>query len=135
MRQWYVPPETLCRKHLLGEHVESHMFLGTLRRGRSIEGHVKRGQVLVAQIIDRHDQLADELVRRGYRHQSPVCSEDTNLLYLGGHVDIHANLLDLANRCTSCLERIHQYAIAHPGHFGLYEHDLPNPSHTADPTK
>ena len=32
MRQWMVDPRLLCRKHLLGEHVENHMFIGTLKR-------------------------------------------------------------------------------------------------------
>ena len=31
-------PETMCRKHLLGEHVELHMLLGSLRRGKTLTG-------------------------------------------------------------------------------------------------
>ena len=38
MRMWMLPPECMCRKHLLGEHVELHMLLGSMRRGKSIEG-------------------------------------------------------------------------------------------------
>jgi len=38
MRMWMLPPETMCRKHLLGEHVELHMLLGSLRRGKNIDG-------------------------------------------------------------------------------------------------
>lgn len=38
MRMWMLPPETMCRKHLLGEHVELHMLLGTMKRGRRIDG-------------------------------------------------------------------------------------------------
>ena len=34
MRQWYVPAECMCRQHLLGEHCEHHMFVGTLKKGR-----------------------------------------------------------------------------------------------------
>lgn len=33
MRMWLVPPSHMCRKHLLGEHVELHMLLGTLKKG------------------------------------------------------------------------------------------------------
>ena len=36
MRMWLVPPSHMCRKHLLGEHVELHMLLGTLKKGKSI---------------------------------------------------------------------------------------------------
>lgn len=38
MRMWMLPPETMCRKHLLGEHVELHMLLGSLRRGKTLTG-------------------------------------------------------------------------------------------------
>lgn len=34
MRMWVVNPKILCRKHLLGEHVELHMATGHLQRGR-----------------------------------------------------------------------------------------------------
>jgi hypothetical protein len=30
MRMWMVPPKVMCRKHLLGEHVEIHMLAGSL---------------------------------------------------------------------------------------------------------
>ena len=33
MRDWKVNPKLLCRQHLLGNHLEVHMFVGTLRRG------------------------------------------------------------------------------------------------------
>ena len=38
MRMWMLPPKGLCRKHLLGEHVELHMLLGSMRRGKNIDG-------------------------------------------------------------------------------------------------
>ena len=38
MRMWMVDPKKMCRKHLLGEHVEIHMMVGTLLKGRSIDG-------------------------------------------------------------------------------------------------
>lgn len=37
MRMWMLPTAGMCRKHLLGEHVELHMLLGSLRRGKNIE--------------------------------------------------------------------------------------------------
>lgn len=36
MRMWMVPPELMCRQHLLGEHVELHMFVGAINKGTSV---------------------------------------------------------------------------------------------------
>ena len=33
-----VSPATMCRKHLLGEHVEIHMAVASLRLGKSVDG-------------------------------------------------------------------------------------------------
>ena len=40
MRMWMVNPEILCRKHLLGEHVELHMLVGWIIKGKSIQGYL-----------------------------------------------------------------------------------------------
>ncbi len=48
MRMWNVLPEYLCRKHLLGEHVEMHMFVGTIKRGVSLNGYIKNKLVETA---------------------------------------------------------------------------------------
>ena len=98
MRMWNAPPEVLCRKHLLGEHVEMHMFDGTLRAGNSIDGYVSKGLVEVDNIRVRHDQLAAEMLRRGYRHKSPLTSYHSG----PGEVDAAANLIELARRCSDC---------------------------------
>ena len=45
MRIWKINPKLMCRKHLLGEHVESHMFVGSINKRRSIQGHIEKGQV------------------------------------------------------------------------------------------
>jgi hypothetical protein len=41
MRMWMVPTKIMCDKHLLGEHVEHHMFLGSLKQGFNLDGYVK----------------------------------------------------------------------------------------------
>ncbi len=33
-----VDPTIMCRNHLLGEHVEIHMFVGTIDQGQSVRG-------------------------------------------------------------------------------------------------
>ena len=43
MRMWMVDPSLLCRKHLLGEHLECHMFVGTINKNISIKGYIKNG--------------------------------------------------------------------------------------------
>ena len=102
MRMWKVDAKLLCRKHLLGEHVEMHMFAGSMRRGRKIDGHVRLGQVETHYIEKRHAQLAAEMERRGYRHQSELPEVKTKK---AGRVDIASNLKELARRCPECRRR------------------------------
>ena len=71
MRMWGVHPDTLCTAHLLGEHVEMHMFRGTIAQGKSIAGYLTKGLVVPELIHRRHDELAVEMQARGYSHSSP----------------------------------------------------------------
>lgn len=43
MRMWMVDPATMCDRHLLGEHAEIHMAIGTIAKGRSVAGRVEHG--------------------------------------------------------------------------------------------
>lgn len=52
MRMWMVPPRHMCRKHLLGEHVELHMFVGSIKNGVRVEGYL-------ANNLGDHDQIRD----------------------------------------------------------------------------
>jgi hypothetical protein len=104
MRMWNVSPELMCRKHLLGEHVEMHMFLGTLNQGKKIDGYIHTGLVEVHNIKRRHDDLAQEIVRRGYRHNSPM--KDSSLLVNAGFVDVKRSYEDLQSRCRECRTKI-----------------------------
>lgn len=103
MRMWMVPPEVLCRKHLLGEHVELHMFVGALNKQHSIDGYVSRGMVEVQSITSRHEALALEMQRRGYNHTSSLPSFTERV---EGVVDPSVSLVELARRCPDCRERI-----------------------------
>lgn len=42
MRMWKVNPKNMCRQHLLGEHVECHMFVGAILKGISLSGYIKK---------------------------------------------------------------------------------------------
>lgn len=72
MRMWMVNPKVMCRQHLLGEHVEIHMFLGAMRKGYSMLGYVENGLLEVKSLKGRHDDLVAEMLRRGYQHNSPL---------------------------------------------------------------
>jgi hypothetical protein len=101
---WGINPKLLCRKHLMGEHVEMHMFVGTLNKNKSLKGYIDKGLVVVQDIKKRHDILAKEIVKRGFNHQSPI---QLNIpLYEAGKINITDNIEDLSSRCEKCKERI-----------------------------
>ena len=103
MRQWNVNPEYLCTQHLLGEHLEQHMFMGCVKKGTSLKGYIDKGLVEIHNIPKRHDELATEMIKRGYNHKSPLqeftCQET-------GCVDSEQNIKELKRRCINCKERI-----------------------------
>lgn len=99
MRMWMVDPRLMCRKHLLGEHVELHMIAGTIRRGRSLVGYADRGLIQAGMLQARHAELVDEMTRRGYRHRSPL-PDDVEVRE--GEVDSDSSREDLMRRCVDC---------------------------------
>ena len=105
MRMWQVPPEVLCDKHLLGEHVEMHMFAGTLIKGKSLEGYITNRLVDTDLISERHDQLAKEMSRRGMNHKSPIQKFPAYRKTVRS-VDSAENLVELKRRCKACANRI-----------------------------
>ena len=94
----------MCRKHLLGEHVEMHMLVGSLNKGRSIEGFLKNDLIEVHNIDKRHDELVKEIINRGYNHKSPLPSYRK---FKAGKVNIKENIKDLTNRCPDC-KKLHK---------------------------
>lgn len=104
MRMWLVDPGLLCRNHLLGEHKEVHMLAGCVRRGKTLGRYITDGLVDPTRLDERHEQLVEEMARRGYNHQSPL--QDHTYHGSPGCVDPVANLDDLADRCPACRARI-----------------------------
>jgi hypothetical protein len=105
MRMWMVDPRLMCRKHLLGEHVEIHMLVGTLQRRKTISGFIQRGLLQPEAIYLRHDALVDEMTARGYRHRSPldsVCMDYLPPAERAGTVNPAVALADLQGRCPDC---------------------------------
>ena len=99
MRMWLVDPRLMCSQHLLGEHVELHMLVGSLNRGKNIAGFLEQGLVELRSIRRRHAELVSEMKRRGYVHQSPLPEFRPRR---AGSVDTIANLKELARRCVNC---------------------------------
>lgn len=61
MRMWMVNPRIMCRQHLLGEHVEIHMFIGTLNRKKSVKGYLEKGLLEIHNLYARHEILVEEM--------------------------------------------------------------------------
>ena len=75
MRIWDLPPEQLCRAHLLGEHRELHAVWVVLTEGRAgyrIHPETRRWEGRLAALHARHEALVGEMQKRGYRHASPL---------------------------------------------------------------
>lgn len=102
MRQWGVNPKILCKKHLLGEHVEQHMFVGSINKGISLDGYVRGGLVEVHNIRARHDLLVEEMARRGMHHNSELPEFES---WEAGSIDWRSALRDLTARCPHCFRR------------------------------
>lgn len=146
MRQWMCNPLMLCQKHLLGEHVEHHMFVGTFKKKLKIDGYIKNNLVEPLSIPSRHYVLAWELVRRSLikyngkkytSHQSWINENeyDNIIQYLPYEQQIHKinkenAINDLLNRCVDCqiryfkliknqLDIFNSYFL--PSHYNIYD--------------
>ena len=112
MRMWMVNPKMLCRKHLLGEHVELHMFMGWIKKDKDLTGFVEKGLVQVDQIPNRHNELILEMTNRGYNHASEFTTYDyadwrhyiaNKMPY--GFVSKEKSIAELLKRCPECKKR------------------------------
>jgi hypothetical protein len=75
MRIWDIPPEQLCRNHLLGEHRELHAIWSILINGKKGYAHhpeTVRWKGKQKALYHRHEALVREMMRRGFHHQSPL---------------------------------------------------------------
>lgn len=101
MRMWMVDPKILCRKHLLGEHGEIHKHRHNFIKKHKMNGRL--GQIDPTLMKQRHDELAKEMIRRKYKHESPY--EQPDVSYLPEmKININKSLNDLINRCKDCKE-------------------------------
>ena len=108
MRMWMVNPVVMCNKHLLGEHVECHMFAGHLQRKRQIKNYIRLNLLEPGSLRQRHDRLAQEMARREMSHKSPL--PEFYISYLPKehqiyNVNADASLKEITRRCTECKKR------------------------------
>lgn len=112
MRQWHLPPELMCQQHLLGEHVEHHMFVGALIKGTHLYGYVKDRLLIPTTLQYRHECIVKEMLRRGYNHKSPLPMIHPNALWSFDDLlvswDLTHNLADIVNRCPKCAKLVDQ---------------------------
>ena len=101
MRMWMVDPRIMCRQHLLGEHAEIHMFIGTISRGKSVRGYLEKGLLEVHSLYARHEELVEEMKRRGYNHSSGIDEKWKNAEKRGA-IDRKKNLEELLKCCSRC---------------------------------
>ena len=102
MRMWNISPKKMCNKHLLGEHVECHMFVGTLNKGISVQGYLDKGLLEIHNLRKRHEQLAKEMESRGMKHNSKLPKFKEIKL---GKINSKQNMIELNKRCKECRKR------------------------------
>lgn len=75
MRIWDIPPERLCRNHLLGEHRELHAVWSIITKGKKAYANhpeITRWRGKLKALYLRHEELVMEMKARGYNHYTPL---------------------------------------------------------------
>jgi len=107
---WGINPKLLCRQHLLGEHNEIHKHRHNFVKKHSIAKRISPiVQIEPENMKKRHEQLVEEMICRGYHHNSPY--EQPDISYLKSeeryaNIDIYISISNLLNRCPECEKRI-----------------------------
>jgi hypothetical protein len=107
---WGINPKLLCRQHLLGEHSEIHKHRHNFVKHHSIAKRISpMVQIEPENMQKRHDELVEEMLARGYNHNSPY--EQPDLTYLKpeerfAKINVENSISDLRNRCQQCDNRI-----------------------------
>lgn len=109
MNMWIgIAPTEMCRQHLLGLHGELHKFLPSWEKKVAIDGRIADNQMECETYKQRHDEVAEEMVRRGFNHKSPLDQPDFSYLPLTHQqfrvraAGAMSNREKLATRCAEC---------------------------------
>ncbi len=101
MRMWNLNPRKMCNQHLLGEHVELHMFVGCINKKIKLKGYVNKGLVEIHNIKKRHFQIAKEMIRREFNHNSELPKFK---VFKAGKINTILNKKELNKRCKKCFK-------------------------------
>lgn len=113
MRMWMIDPRHMCRQHLLGEHLECHMFYESLKNNNNIIGYAKNNLFEAKSLIKRHNLLVKEMKERNYNHKTPIIKSIFSFILVFIHkikyrkytINIEQSEKDLFNRCKNCKQR------------------------------
>ena len=75
MRIWDIPPDKLCRNHLLGEHTELHAIWSIItknKKGYSHHPETLRWKGKLKALYLRHEKIVKEMKKRGFKHKNPL---------------------------------------------------------------
>jgi len=101
-------PSIMCRQHLLGEHNECHMFLGSLKKKIKLDGYFRNDLFEPLSLKIRHDSLAEELIKRGFSHNSELIIDPLEIFshltiqQINHKIDQERSLNLLLLRCNRC---------------------------------
>ena len=98
-RMWMTAPDKMCRKHLVAEHHECHVFAGRVLKGMPLGGYLAANLLEPSALEARHDELVAEMLRRGYKHGSPF---PTIEITEATTIDRDAVREELLRRCPEC---------------------------------
>lgn len=109
-RMWMGDPSEMCGNHLLGEHKEIHQLVGSLKRGLGVKGYIRNNCIEIGSIQKRHDELVTEMLKRGWKHESPIPYQEEIIQYtkhltpeeVKYIVDVEASDRDRFGRCIRC---------------------------------
>jgi len=101
-----------CKDHLLGEHFELHKHRHNFIKKHSMNGRLHpMPQIEPSSMESRHNELVEEMLRRGYNHNSPY--EQPDISYLGDDANIKIDkkvaLSLLINKCDKCRKRYYEF--------------------------
>lgn len=101
-----IPTEKLCNQHLLGLHNEIHQEAGTIKNhpfGQKIlQGHYRLGQLHTTELQKRHEEVVQEMQKRGMNQDSRLKYRDQYGLIQAGFPIQKYNEISLASRCNDC---------------------------------
>lgn len=106
-----VDPKIMCDQHLLGEHLETHMFLGSLKKNTKLDGYADSNCLELLSLKDRHDSLVKEMESRGMKHNSRFDTKRMISVYsISQSTKVKQSKIDskksrelLLSRCPDCL--------------------------------